>query len=135
MLFSLITLSFAHTSNVESLKFEDGFIRYVPKSRGVSAAFVKIKNISKKDVEIVKIESEIFEDIEMHTHAIVDGVMKMREVDSMIIKANAQRILKSKSDHIMFFGFKKELVLGEKIPLKFTFKDKHSQIGIFEVKK
>jgi copper(I)-binding protein len=126
---------FVHSKVNAPLKLENAQIRFVPKGRNISAAFVKIKNTTSNDIEIVDITSDRFAEIELHTHKIIDGVMKMRQVSSMLIKANSQRVLKSKSDHIMFFGLKKELKLGEKIPLKLIFKDKKSQVALFEVKK
>lgn len=130
-----LAFAFAHSHKETKLELKGAHIRFVPKGREVSAAFVKIKNTSKHDVTITAIKSDRFEDIELHTHKIIEGVMKMRQVDSMKVEAGKERILKSKSDHIMFFGFKKELTLGEKIPLTLVFKDKSEETHIFEVKK
>ena len=87
-------------------------------------AFMMLKNDGDKDVNLVSAKSDISDRIEMHTHSMVDGVMRMREVEGGIpVPANGMQALKPGSYHVMFMGLKAPLQEGSSFPLTLVFSD------------
>lgn len=115
----LISLS-VYAGNIE---LSNPWIREVPPVSKMSAGFVKIKNNSKKDLELVSVKSDLSKTVELHTHGMVDGVMKMRKLPSIKIAANKEVNLKPGGLHIMFINLNKKTIEGAKHDLEFVFND------------
>ncbi|MCP5077922.1 MAG: copper chaperone PCu(A)C [Psychromonas sp.] len=115
------TLLFSSLSNAATFNIEDAFVRATPPHTVNSAAFMKISNSSDKPLALVAASSDIAERVELHSHTMSDGMMKMRQIDEVTIDANATVELKPGSFHIMFFGLKAPLVEGEDVKLKLHF--------------
>ena len=77
-----------------------------------------INKIINKDINLLKAESDISKVVELHTVNMENGVMKMRQVKSILIKANSSIELKPGSFHIMFIGLKSPLKKDEKKELQ-----------------
>ena len=63
----------------------------------------------------------------MHEHRTDNGVMKMREVGSILIKAHAQTELKPGGYHLMLIGVKRPLAEGDSVAITLTFDDGSKQ--------
>ncbi|MGI9372351.1 MAG: copper chaperone PCu(A)C [Hyphomicrobiales bacterium] len=85
------------------------------------AAYVSVHNMGKEDDKIVAASSPAAEKVELHTHAMKDGVMKMRQVEFVEVPANAMIELKPGGHHLMIFGLKELPKPGEMVPLTLTF--------------
>lgn len=85
------------------------------------AAFMTIKNKTDKADALVKAETDLAERTELHTHLHENGVMKMRKVEKIDVPGNGEAVLKPGSYHVMFFGLKKKLEEGKKVPLTLYF--------------
>lgn len=103
------------------LKIEKAWIKAVPPTAKMSAAFGLLKNDSNKKVKLLKVSGDIAKDIEIHTHTEENGMMKMRRVAGVVIPAGGQVELKPMSYHVMLIGMRKSLKLGEQVPLTFEF--------------
>ena len=106
-----------------NIEISDPWIREVPPVSKMSAGFVKIKNNSKKDLELVSVKSDLSKTVELHTHGMVDGVMRMRKLPSIKIAAQKEVNLKPGGLHIMFINLNKKTVDGAKHNLEFIFSD------------
>jgi len=103
------------------LTVEDAYVRATPPNSKNSAAFMVIKNTSKKEVKLIATGSDIADRVELHTHLHVDGMMKMRQVDNVIIKAESSVSLQPGGYHVMFLNVKQPLKEGQSIALLLYF--------------
>ena len=117
----IFLISFALGEN--KIQVIDPWIREVPPVSKMSAAFVKIKNPTSKTVRLIEVKSNLSDVAELHTHGMVDGVMKMRKVPFIKIPANGEVSLKPGGLHIMFIGLKKKTIDKAKHALEFIFSD------------
>ena len=109
-------------------------IRAMPPGQKVTAMYMQLKNSSANNHDLVKVEGEISNMIELHTHTNNDGVMSMGEVESIPLPANSIAEAKPGSYHVMIMGLKEDLKLGDKVDLNLTFKDGSSKSVTVEVK-
>ncbi|PTT47411.1 copper chaperone PCu(A)C [Aeromonas sp. HMWF016] len=95
----------------------DGYVRLLPPGSPNTAAFMVLKNDADKPVKLVAAASPAAGRAELHTHLHENGVMKMRQVESIEIPAKGEVALKPGSFHIMLFEIG---VLSEKTPMPLT---------------
>ncbi|MFM8467444.1 MAG: copper chaperone PCu(A)C [Oxalobacteraceae bacterium] len=89
-----------------------------------SAAFLQIENQGKTDDALLSAVSPAAERIEIHSMSMEGDVMKMRAVDSLVIKAGQQLTMQpGQGYHVMLMGLKKPLKAGEKFALTLTFRN------------
>lgn len=105
------------------LTISDYYVRMVPPGTPTSGAFMTIKNGGSSDRTLVKADSPAAKSVELHTHINDQGMMKMRPVKAIDIKAHGQAELKPGSYHIMLIDLKQTLKEGETVPLTLTFDD------------
>lgn len=120
-LFLTTTLLLSCLANATTFSVEDAYIRATPPHTQNTAAFMHINNNSDKSLKLVAASSDIAERVELHSHTMSDGMMKMRQVDDIAINANAYTELRPGSFHVMFFGLKAPLAEGTTIKLKLYF--------------
>lgn len=63
-----------------------------------------IMNHGDTTVRLVAAESPSFDHIELHTHEMKDGMMKMIKVDGYDVPAGQGLMLKAGAEHLMLFG-------------------------------
>ncbi len=104
----------------------DPYVRLVPPGQNVTAAFMVLKNADTKDHRLVKAESPAAKAVELHNHINEGGVMKMRPVKDIEVKAKGETALKPGGLHVMLIGVK-PLRDGETVPLSLQFEDGSSK--------
>ncbi|MGL1957170.1 MAG: copper chaperone PCu(A)C [Colwellia sp.] len=103
------------------ISVNDGYVRETIPGTHISSAYMTINNNSEKSVTLVGASSTISPRIEIHQHSIIDGMMRMRQLDSITIKGKESVILQPSGLHLMIFDFKKPLIQGETIDLTLHF--------------
>lgn len=103
------------------------YVRLVPPGQDITAAFMVLKNDDDRDHQIVKVESTAAKATELHTHVNEGGMMKMRPVASIEIKAKGETELKPGGLHMMLIGLKEALKEGDLVPITVTFEDGSSK--------
>ncbi len=106
-----------------NISVEQAYVRQMPPTQSITAAFLVIKNATDFDRAVVSAESDIADKVEMHTHLHENGVMKMRQVDKIEIPAGGQTILKPGGFHLMLIGLKRPLDLGQMVEINFNLDD------------
>lgn len=117
---ALPLLSFAADS---TLRIDDPYVRLTPPNAPASGAFMLIANDGNENRLLLKAQSPVAKTVELHTHTNDNGVMKMRPVEHIEIKAKGQTALKPGSYHIMLIGLKQALNEGDLVPLTLSFDD------------
>ena len=122
-------------SAADSVTAADAYIRAVPPGQPNSAAFMVLKNGDSVDHALVGAASPAANVVELHTHVHEDGMMKMRPVDKIDIKAGGETALQPGGLHIMLIDLTQPLTPGERVPVTLTFEDGTSKNVEAEVRK
>lgn len=128
---SLLILTFALTAAFAGPAVTEAMAHDItvssPWSRATStnapngAAFMMIHNAGATDDRLVSAATDKAERVELHTHRMEEGVMKMRQVDVIDVPAGGEAELKPGGLHVMMFGLRAPLGEGETFPLELTF--------------
>lgn len=126
MLIIISTLLLAGISQVYAadVTVSDAYARAVPPGQPNSAAFMVLQNNSKQDRALVNARSNISKVVELHTHKKENGVMRMRRVDRIDVRAGSKTVLQPGGLHVMFIGLKQQLKAGDMVELELEFDDK-----------
>jgi copper(I)-binding protein len=76
---------------------------------------------SAKPLKLIKAESPLTPNVEIHNMSMKEGVMEMRAVDAVDVPANKTVSLKPGGFHIMLIKVKQPINKGDSVPLKLTF--------------
>lgn len=88
----------------EGIVISSAYVRPPLPGRDVAAGYMSVTNHTKTDDKLISASSPVSPRVEIHTHLNEDGVMKMRQVDGIEIKAGETVELKPGSYHLMMFG-------------------------------
>ena len=114
-------------SAADGMSANEPYVRMAPPGMANTGAFMVIKNADDKDHKLVKAESPVAKAVELHNHINEGGVMKMRPVKDVEIKAKGEAVLKPGSLHVMLIGLKQELKEGDNVSITLTFEDGSSK--------
>lgn len=119
---ALAVLSPAAAFADDGLMIRDAYVRSTnPKT---AAAFMAVENHRDAECRLTGVSSDAAEVVELHTHAEVDGVMKMQKVEGGIaIPAGAEHALARGGDHVMLMGLTRPLAKGDTVALMLDFGD------------
>lgn len=112
----LSSMAFANT-----LSIDNGYVRATPPHAQNSAAFMVINNDSDTTINLIAASSEIAARVELHSHIMEDGLMKMRQVEKIEVLAGKQATLQPGGYHVMFMGLKQDLEVGKLVKLTLHF--------------
>lgn len=107
----------------DTVSVQDPYVRLAPPNAPATGAFMVIKNNGDKDVKVVKADNPASKVTELHTHINDGGVMKMRPVPSIDIKAKGEAVLKPGSLHVMMIDLKAPMKEGDVVPITLSFDD------------
>lgn len=120
-------LSAQAESTMTAVQVENPYARAVAPGQANSAAYMVLNNTGTKEVSLVEAESSVANKVELHTHRMEGGMMKMREVEKIAIPAGERVTLQPGGLHIMLIGLKHQLVGGEQISLTLIYEDGEKQ--------
>lgn len=109
------------------IMIHDPYVRLAPPNAQATGAFMLIKNSGSSERKLIKAASPAAKTVELHTHINENGVMKMREVPAIDIKAHGQTELKPGSYHVMLIDMKAPLKEGDTVPITLSFDDGSTQ--------
>ena len=121
MMLLVVFAVFTANSYASNISVMHPHVRAVPEGQPNSAAFMVLKNNTNQDRSLINARSNISKVVELHTHKKEGGMMRMRRVDKIDIKANSKTVLKPGGLHIMFIGLKHQLEEGSKVDLELIF--------------
>ena len=111
----------------DNVSVQDPYVRLAPPNAPATGAFMVIRNAGDKDVKVVKADNPVSKATELHTHLNEGGVMKMRPVQAIEIKAKGEAVLKPGGLHVMMIDLKAPLKEGDSVPITLTFDDGSSK--------
>ncbi len=113
----------------------DPYVRAIPPGLKVSAAYMTLQNNTDAEKKLVGVSSDSAKNAELHEHVHKDGMMQMREVESISIPANSSTMIEPGGYHIMLIGLTKAIKSGDLLNMELKFDDGKKQIIKIEVKK
>ncbi len=116
-------LAFAGERAAERVTARDPFVRLMPPHQPNTGAFMRLRNGGDQGHKLVAAASPAAKVVELHEHVHDGGVMKMRPVKEIEIKARGETVLEPGGLHVMLIGLVKPLKEGEAVPITLTFED------------
>lgn len=114
-------------AGADSVTVQDPYVRLAPPGAPATGAFMVLKNNGDKDVKVVKADNPASKVTEMHNHINDGGVMRMRPVPAIDVKAKGEAVLKPGSLHIMLIDLKAPMKEGDMVPITLNFDDGSSK--------
>ena len=111
----------------DSVTVQDPYVRLAPPNAPATGAFMVIRNGGDKDVKVVSASNPASKMTELHTHLNEGGVMKMRPVPAIDIKAKGEAVLKPGGLHVMLIDLKAPMKEGDIVPITLSFDDGSSK--------
>jgi hypothetical protein len=105
----------------------NAWVREAHPAATVNAGYMTLVNVGPEEVTLVKVESEAFENIEVHEMVTVEGLMEMREVTDMMIPSRGQVQFEPGGRHLMLMGPTEHLTVGQTVDMTLTFKSGKKQ--------
>ncbi|NEX16398.1 MAG: hypothetical protein C1943_07165 [Halochromatium sp.] len=119
----------------EGISIEDAYVRAVPPGQTNSAAFMTLTNQGNQDRALLAAESDAAEVVELHTHRMEDGMMRMRQVEQIDLPVGEVVTLAPGGLHLMLIGLTKTLAPGDQIDLTLGFDNGSQQSLSLPVKR
>lgn len=119
-------------ADTATIKVEEPWARESPPTVTNGAAYMTLVNTGKEADRLVGASGEVSATVELHTHLMEDGMMKMRPIKTIEVNPGEPAVLKPGGLHIMLIGLKKPLVADQTFPLRLRF-EKAGEIPV-EVK-
>lgn len=121
-------LSYENTRQEQQLliSVEGAYIRSSIPGTTISSSYMIIENKGEKTVTLLGANSKISPRIEIHQHSMSDGMMRMRQLESIDIKAKQRIILQPSGLHLMLFDVKNPLKAQQKVELTLNFSNETS---------
>ena len=127
LFFNLFFMTTAYAAS--SIKIENAWSPEAPPVVQVMAGYMKIHNLSNKDIKIKSATSNSFKRVEIHLSEMKNGIMRMIKQKNLNIKANAHIELKPGGLHMMLITKLKPVKKGSTIPITLTF-DNNETVNI-----
>ena len=106
-----------------ALDVEEPYARSVPPGQPNSVVFMHIVNRGDTARALVSGKTDAADVVELHTHTMEDGMMKMRRVERIEIPGKGAVSLEPGGLHVMLIGLKRNLVPGETVDLTLELDD------------
>ena len=117
----LVAMLLACSKQAPEINITDNWVRATAEGQDVGAAYMTITSAS--DTSLVKVESSASDSIEIHSMRMENGIMKMRMLEQLDLKAKTPNKLAPGGFHLMLFDLKNPLKAGETVSFSLHFKN------------
>ncbi len=104
----------------------DAWVRPSTPGQSVGAAYMTIN--SPQNSKMVYVETASANKVEIHSMSMDNGVMKMRMMEELPLEAGKSKKLAPGGFHLMMFGLKAPLEVGDNIDFKLCFIDENDKL-------
>ena len=126
LLVSLLAACKAETGLENDVIITEHWVRENVPGQSVGAAYMTLN--SPQDSTLVNVETAAAGSVEIHSMSMDKGVMKMRMLKELPLKAGKPEKLAPGGFHLMLFDLKTPLKAGENAVFKLSFKDNAGNI-------
>ena len=133
LLLSNLTSFFAEAKNISEkphsmMLIEQAYIRAVIPGTSISSSYMEIENKSEEAITLLGATSLVSPRIEIHQHTMLDGMMRMRKVEGIVIKPKKRIKLQPSGLHLMVFDVNNTLNSQEQINITLHFSNNESVV-------
>ena len=100
----------------------------------VSGAYLTLDNTDGADHALVAAHSDVAESVELHSHVMDDGMMRMRKLQRVALPADGTVVFEPGGLHIMLIGLKKPMNAGESVDIELEFEDGSRKAVTFDIR-
>ena len=129
---ALSAASFLVTAAQAQVTVKEAWVRATVPQQQATGAFMQIS--AAQDTKLVSASSPVTPVVEVHEMAMQDGVMRMRQVPSVVLPAGKTVELKPGGYHVMLLDLKQQVKVGDTVPLTLVFEGKDGKRESLEVK-
>lgn len=104
-------------------RFDDGWARLPPIDMPVLGGFGTLHNPCTADTTVTAASSPDFEEVQVHETRHEDGMMRMREVETLAVPAGESAELAPGGLHLMLMRPLRSLEAGDRVEVTFTLDD------------
>ncbi|MBK8247499.1 MAG: copper chaperone PCu(A)C [Gemmatimonadetes bacterium] len=101
----------------------DPWVREVPAGRATTGMFVLLKNAGPTERRVLSGKADVGDTLELHEMKRDNGMMRMSPVPAIVVPANGEVDLRPGGFHLMLFGLKKPLAVGDTVRATLTLDD------------
>ena len=99
----------------------NAWVREADPAAKANAGYMTLTNAAPDELRLVAVQSDAFDKVEMHEMTVVDGMMKMRELDKLVIPPNGQARFAPGGQHLMMKGPRDFLTSGQTVTMTLVF--------------
>ena len=121
-------------STIDVVAVMNAWVREAHPDSTVNAGYMTLVNVGLEPLRLKSLESEIFDQIEVHDMVAVDGIMEMRQITDLVILPNDKILLVPGGRHLMMMGPRTKLQTGQQVKLTLTFESGKQQNVMLPVK-
>ena len=121
VLLSTSLLANAHEYDAGELHIDHPWSREMPPVAPTAAAYFVVHNKGDADDRLLTVETPVAGKAEIHEHAHVGSMMKMQQVQNVLIPAGGEVKFAPMGYHVMLFNLKQQAKEGDRFPLTLTF--------------
>ena len=103
------------------------YVRATPPEINTSAAFMELSNPTDKAIKLLSVSTTEAQIAELHNHTHDNGIMKMRQVEFILIPPMGAVKLQPGGFHIMLMGLQQAMKKDKKVELNLYFSNHSSQ--------
>ena len=86
-----------------------------------NAGYLTLVNVKQEPLVLAEVHCKAFKEVQIHEMARVDGLMKMRRLEELLIPAGGSVVLKPGGLHLMMMGAHERLIIGDTVEVTLTF--------------
>ncbi len=105
----------SHGSHANDLHIMNGWVRALPPTQRVTAAYLTLHNASNQAIVIDGFSSPIAESAELHDSVLQDGQMRMVKQDTLILAPDEHKTLQPAGLHVMLMGLESMPKEGDQV--------------------
>ncbi len=119
--FLLSGMASAHEYRAGELHIDHPWSRAMPPVSPTGAAYLIIENQGSRADRLLGAETPAAAYTELHEHVHADGLMKMQQIEQVVVEPGQRISFEPGGYHIMLFNLQQPLVAGERFPLTLRF--------------
>ena len=115
------TVTSAQHYEAGDIHIQSPWARALPPTSPNGAVYLTLTNHGAHSDKLLRASADVAERVEVHSHTLKDGMMKMRRVESVILPPHENVLFAPGGRHIMLIGLKQPLAAGDPVPLLLEF--------------